>query len=262
MPLHVESRVADVSTEELAVFLFSTLNDPRSWASSGFEFTLGQPGDFRVVLAEGPEVDRLCEPLKTGSNVSCQNGSVVALNAGKWRFGPTEWDSTLDDYRRYLVNHEVGHLIGQRHPSPRCPDLGAPNAVMEQQTGGLKGCSGNAWPLGWELERAAARPAVLAPLPDWQPEPTPVNLGGLATTTVPVSAAPDPAPTSTAPSVPTSATSAPSTTTTSPPEQFTETSPEETQDDGSSPWGWIVGLVLLIGLFGGGTAWAVAKRRQ
>ena len=82
----------------------------------------------------------------------------------------------MADYRTYLVNHEVGHLIGLRHPTPRCPTPGAPAAVMEPQTGGLVGCVGNGWPRDWEIDYALVRPAVIAPLPDWGPDPVPANL--------------------------------------------------------------------------------------
>jgi hypothetical protein len=194
VPVRVESRVGDVGTAELTELVTATLDDPRGWAAAGFRFRVDPAAPYRIVLAEPAEVDRLCQPLRTRSQVSCQNGPVVALNADRWRSGPGEWDASLEDYRRYLVNHEVGHLVGQRHPEPRCPAPGTASAVMEQQTKGLEGCRGNVWPLWWEIERAATRPAVLAPPPEWGPDPVPRNLGGAvaapAVTTVATTAAP------------------------------------------------------------------------
>lgn len=154
----------------------SILNDPRGWVRAGFRFVIDDASPYLLVLAEGPEVDELCLPLDTATKVSCQNGPVVALNADRWRVGVTHWDSDLATYRGYLVNHEVGHLIGQRHPLPRCPVAGRPAAVMEPQTGNLRGCTGNAWPRDWEIDHASRRPVVYAPLPDWAPEPVPPNL--------------------------------------------------------------------------------------
>ena len=101
---------------------------------------------------------------------------MVALNATRWREATDSWDNTVELYRKYLVNHEVGHLIGQRHPTPRCPVPGAPAAVMEQQTKGLEGCVGNGIPRQWEIDYAARRPAVIGPLPSWGPDPVPANL--------------------------------------------------------------------------------------
>ena len=170
------SQVDDVSSDELAETMLSILNDARGWPRAGFTFVADAEAPYSVVLAEGPDVDQLCLPLETGGTVSCQNGPVVALNADRWRVAVPFWDAEVADYRGYLVNHEVGHLIGQRHPAPRCPAPGAPAAVMEQQTGGLVGCVGNAWPRDWEIGYASRRPVVYAPLPAWGPDPRPTNV--------------------------------------------------------------------------------------
>ncbi len=173
--LRFESLVDDVSVDDLASQALAILNDERGWVQAGFSFVADPDAPYRVVLAEGPTVDQLCLPLKTGGTVSCQNGPVVALNADRWRTAVDHWVLGVDVYRGYLINHEVGHLIGQRHPKPRCPVPGRPAGVMEQQTGGLKGCIGNPWPRDWEIVHAAKRPVVYAPLPDWGPDPVPAN---------------------------------------------------------------------------------------
>ncbi|MGB5758231.1 MAG: DUF3152 domain-containing protein, partial [Acidimicrobiales bacterium] len=173
--LRFESWVDDVSAQNLTAEALGILNDPRGWTSAGFSFVADPDGPYRVVLAEGDDVDRLCLPLETFGTVSCQNGPVVALNADRWRSAVDHWVLGVDTYRGYLVNHEVGHLIGQRHPKPRCPVAGRPAGVMEQQTAGLEGCVGNPWPRAWELAYAARRPVVYAPLPAWAPVPVPEN---------------------------------------------------------------------------------------
>ncbi len=173
--IRFESLVPDVSSAELQAQALAILNDPRGWVQAGFTFVADDDGPYRVVLAEGPTVDELCLPLMTYGTVSCQNGPVVALNADRWRTAVDHWTLGVDVYRGYLVNHEVGHLIGQRHPTPRCPVQGRPAGVMEQQTAGLEGCIGNPWPREWELDYARQRPVVYAPLPDWGPDPVPAN---------------------------------------------------------------------------------------
>jgi len=176
MVIRFESRVGDVSTEEFAGAAMAILNDDRGWRRGGFEFIEGDDTALLVVLGEGPEIDTLCLPLQTRATVSCQNGATVGLNADRWRTATDSWDGTVEEYRTYVVNHELGHLIGMRHPTPRCPTLGAPAAVMEPQTGGLAGCIGNGWPRDWEIGHALVRPAVIGPLPDWAPDPVPPNL--------------------------------------------------------------------------------------
>lgn len=156
-----------MTSQDFASTALSILNDPAAWNQSGFTFAADETSDLIVVLAEGSRVDALCLPLETFGKVSCQNGPVVALNADRWRSGARDWDSTVEAYRVYLMNHEVGHLIGLRHPASRCPTGAGTSAVMEPQTGTLQSCAGNGIPLPWEIEWAKNRPVVVGPTPDW-----------------------------------------------------------------------------------------------
>lgn len=170
--LRLERHVVDEATAAFVDVVRATLTDPRGWARAGFTFTFdaGQ-APFTVVLAEGGEVDELCRPYVVRSAYSCQNGPVVALNADRWRTATPEWTGTLDDYRRMLVNHEVGHLLGQHHPLVACPAPGVPAPVMAQQSTELDGCAPNPWPLDWEVACAARRLEPLAP--GYEPDPVP-----------------------------------------------------------------------------------------
>ena len=165
----VERRVRDSATEGFAGVVRETLTDRRGWQGAGFEFVFADDAPYRIVLAEGPEVDRLCRPYDTGGRFSCQNGPVVALNADRWRSATRQWTGDLDSYRRMLVNHEVGHLLGQHHPALQCPRPGRPAPVMAQQSTELDGCLPNPWPLPWELECAARHEEPIAP--GYEPQP-------------------------------------------------------------------------------------------
>jgi hypothetical protein len=127
-----------------------TLLDRRSWAARrGFELRrVGdpyQPVSFRVTLASPETTDELCAPLLTQRVYSCHHGGRAVLNAERWARGASAYGRDLTGYRHYMVNHEVGHALGQAHAP--CPGSGLPAPVMMQQTKGVGSCRPNPWPL-------------------------------------------------------------------------------------------------------------------
>lgn len=162
--LRVERHTADAATAGFEDAAKATLTDTRGWTRAGFRFVFDAPdAPYRLVLAEGPEVDALCRPYDTHRTYSCQLGPVVALNADRWRSATPQWTGDLATYRQMLVDHEVGHLLGLKHPSPQCPQPGVPARVMAQQSTELHGCLPNPWPLDDEIAIAARHDLPLAP---------------------------------------------------------------------------------------------------
>ncbi len=129
------------------------LYDERSWGGRG-RLGMRRVDDgraaFRVTLARPNTTDRLCAPLQTNGIYSCFNGYRAVINSMRWRHGAAsyKWKRFLIKYRRYLINHEVGHALGHGHRY--CPRRGAEAPVMMQQTKGVRPCSRNWWPLGYE----------------------------------------------------------------------------------------------------------------
>lgn len=137
-----------VSVEEFSTFVMKTLNHKKSWAKDGavtFARTDKDP-DLRVILASPGTVDDKCAPLETGGRWSCGTNGRAMINAERWVNGADavlDADGDMLTYRRYLINHEVGHLLGYGHET--CTQKGELAPVMAQQSIRMDGCEPNGW---------------------------------------------------------------------------------------------------------------------
>jgi hypothetical protein len=143
----IERDIRGLPVTVIAGTVTATLSDPRSWTGGG-RWRLqrvgpGDPYDFTVYLATPGTRDELCAGASDGYT-SCRNGANVVLNAARWVKGVPGYGANLATYRQYMVNHEVGHRLGNGHE--RCPGPGEPAPVMQQQTLGLHGCVASPWP--------------------------------------------------------------------------------------------------------------------
>lgn len=136
-----------VRREAFAAAVERALFDERSWARGG-DVALRRvdhgPVAFSVTLAHPSTVDERCLPLRTVGRYSCWDGRRAMLNLDRWLRGAPTYRGDLAGYRRYLVNHEVGHALGHGHLE--CPSPGRRAPVMMQQTMRLGGCRRNPWP--------------------------------------------------------------------------------------------------------------------
>lgn len=152
-PRHMRVRVEveeglPVSTQEFSDFVMAALNDERSWAGTGqFSFSrTDERAAVRIVLASPSTVDAECAPLPTNGKWSCGRYGKAMINADRWINNSAAFAAAGGDiveYRTYLINHEVGHLLGYDHV--KCPAPGAVAPVMMQQSITLSGCVPNGW---------------------------------------------------------------------------------------------------------------------
>lgn len=135
----------------------STLSDSRGWSLGGAlrfrRVAAGAGQDFNLILA-GPSAVERAAPL-CSSDYSCRVGDDVLINDRRWRTATQSWTQGLGAYRRYAINHEVGHWLGLGEAE--CPQPDEPAPVMHQQSISLDGCEANQWPLPAERERVAKR---------------------------------------------------------------------------------------------------------
>jgi hypothetical protein len=137
------------------------LSDARGWALGGsVRFRRVASGGELVVELASPSVIEAAHPV-CDRNLSCRVGDRVLLHDGNWRSATEAWreaGGSLDDYRRYVLYHEIGHWLGFDHVD--CPSPGAPAPIMLQQSKSLQGCHPNAWPLPAERRRLASQLGV------------------------------------------------------------------------------------------------------
>lgn len=134
------------SATDFAAAVEEILGDDRSWIGDrdlSLQRVDEEPVDFRVSLASPETTDELCHPLQTNGEVSCFQQGRAVVNQNRWVSGVEYFDGDLEEYRIYVVNHEVGHALGHGHVD--CPGEGEAAPVMQQQTLGLQGCEPNGW---------------------------------------------------------------------------------------------------------------------
>jgi hypothetical protein len=130
-----------------ATTVAGVLNDPRSWTGGGnVRFALiadAKKADLVIYLASTGTATKLCGTAAE-SAYTCRSGEKVVINAERWAKAAPTYAGDLQNYRRFLVNHAVGHYLDRGHAS--CAKKGGKAPVMQQQSTDLGGCTPNPWP--------------------------------------------------------------------------------------------------------------------
>ena len=143
-------------TDDFSETTARILTDARGWTLGGsvaFQRS-GDDPDFTVVLASPDEIDAAHEVCSR--DYSCRIDHEILINDRNWREATAAWREVGGDlvtYRRYLLNHEVGHFLGFGHVD--CGEDGERAPVMQQQSVSTQECEPNGWPLEWEREELA-----------------------------------------------------------------------------------------------------------
>jgi hypothetical protein len=121
--------------EEVTIYL----NDPDGW-SRFHHFEYAATGRAKVIRLCTPKAIRAVGCVEDELSCAILGGSDIWLNADRWIHGGPKSKLPLEEYRQYMVSHEMGHSLGYEHA--KCPGSG-PVPVMVQQTLGIGSCEPN-----------------------------------------------------------------------------------------------------------------------
>lgn len=121
--------------EEVTIYL----NDPGGWAR-WHRFEYAPTGPAKLVRLASKRTIRAVGCREDELSCAILGGTDIWLNADRWMKGAPRSKLPLEEYRQYMVTHEMGHSLGYEHA--KCPGSG-PVPVMVQQTLGIGSCEPN-----------------------------------------------------------------------------------------------------------------------
>lgn len=133
----VDDDVSMRNPEQFQFYVMVYLNDPDGWAKHGYYFEpVSRNEDVLIRLCSDKTIEKECN--FKGLSCAEMHGKHIYVNSHRWFHGSTKSKLNLEDYRQYLVSHEMGHILGHDHEKCECKGCKAP--IMMQQTVGIGEC--------------------------------------------------------------------------------------------------------------------------
>nr|WP_240188297.1 DUF3152 domain-containing protein [Nakamurella flavida] len=137
--IQVEDGIQDAAADAaFAAQVDAILADPRSWIGGGqisLQRVAGPDASFQIALTSQMTAhsNDLCG-FSVQLEPSCyeRDSGRVLINNSRWVRGAMAYGTDLSGYRTYVINHEVGHALGNGHQP--CPVNGGQAPVMMQQS--------------------------------------------------------------------------------------------------------------------------------
>lgn len=157
--IHINT-IKKIIEEHFTNIVNKVLIEPRGWKQYGYEFIFSSKNND-ILTIELSSLKKILDKCKT-KDLSCyvHNEKNIYINFNNW-IGGSNSKLSINKYRYYVINHEVGHYLGFRHPSfnnnSQCdPDLyGKKGSIMMQMSKGpdfVYPCLENYLPLSNEID--------------------------------------------------------------------------------------------------------------
>lgn len=134
--VHIHESIQDITGRKLNNFtnhVKRILSHPKSWNVDFVYVNNDIDADvfMNIYLTTDNFISKVCGFDEKPLSCANMNTRDIYINEYRWLHGSVKSKMNLEDYRNYVINHEVGHALGFLHEKPRknckCP-------VMHQQT--------------------------------------------------------------------------------------------------------------------------------